>query len=229
MTIESWIAAWLIVTAASPHLTEPQDTAIEVPHGSLVVVDGSWNDEEWMPATERRTADGRIALNHADGYLQIGLQTPSSLVASLCVQKGDTVHVFHASSALGRATYVRQDGEWSLIEGFEWRLRRTDLSAAAARERSEHRARFGWVASTAGMGTAGQTEMQIDTMYLSGDDARLAVGLLVAGDEPEVSGWPQMAAADGCTSRAVIAGPLPDRVLFMPERWVRLRRQTSAG
>jgi hypothetical protein len=188
-----------------------------------VTVDGTIDASEW-PAPRGPDAAVEISISEAAGYLQIGLRTVPLFVASVCVARGDTVRVFHASSALGRATYVRHGEEWRLTEGFEWRVRRTDLGTDADRERLEHRARYGWIANTVAMGAPGETEFQIDTAFAARSMSRIAVGFMLAGSDPATIGWPEGLDDDGCMLRSVIAGPLPESVYFRPERWPLLER-----
>jgi len=220
-SIRSWMV-WSVTVAALTSAASGQAPPVDVPRASTIVVDGTWAQPEWAGAALQRSADIRIAVTSADGFLQIGLRTPPLFVASLCIEQGDTVRVFHASAALGRATYVRTGEQWRLTEDFEWRLRRTDLGPEAAAERMEHRSRFGWVASTVDMGAPGDTEFQISLDYLPATQPRIALGLMLGGATGVVQGWPIAAEEDGCTHEAVIAGSPPGRVRFDATRWARL-------
>lgn len=80
----------------------------------------------------------RLAFQESAGIVEVGLQTPPLFVASLCIERGDQIHMMHASSAVGHGTYVRRAGTWTLTEPFEWRLRGADGAPATANEQSRH-------------------------------------------------------------------------------------------
>lgn len=199
-----------------------QAPSIDVPRGPAVTVDGRWDETEWSGAAIRGEEGFEVAFLATEGLLQIGIRSSPVFVASLCVERGEEVHIFHASSALGHAVYVREaegDG-WRLSRNFEWRLRKKDLGSEPEAERKKHRSEHGWVASTIEMDRPDSpVEFQIASSYFSGGPARAAVGLLLRGESPSVDGWPLGADEDGCTTRSVIAGPLPERATFDTSRW----------
>lgn len=199
--------------------------SVEVPAGSPIHIDGTWSEDEWQPAVSAGAGDLALRLNHAEGDLQVGVRAPSLGVASVCLLQDQRVYVFHASAALGRAVYRRGREEWELEEGFVWRVRTTEQSAEANAERNAHRNEHGWVASTARMGTAGESEFQIASEYLSPGGTRLAVGAFLLGDgAPTIAGWPFGPEQDGSTRQAVIAGPLPERTVFNVDEWITVTR-----
>lgn len=214
--------SWAVSLAACETVAQ---STISIPIGAPVTIDGTWSDSEWLGTTVEDSIV-TIAVHVADGFVQIGLRTSPILVASLCVARSDTVDIFHASSALGRARYVMQGDEWQLIENFEWRVRTTDLGPEAVAERLDHRQRFGWIANTTRMGQPGHTEVQISTRQLHSADTRLAIGLLMDTPEGSVRSWPMQPETDGCAQRSVIAGPLPERVHFSPGEWAVLDVQS---
>jgi hypothetical protein len=192
---------------------------VTVPESAAVHIDGVIGAEEWAGARWLGGSSISIALSRVGGYLQVGLRTDPLFVASLCLAAGDTVHVFHASSALGHVAYVRDGEDWGLTGGFEWRMRRTDSGSEASQERLDHRGSFGWIANTMAMGAPGETEFQVGESRVGGSEKRLALGLLFADGDPDVGGWPLGAGEDGCTLRSTIAGPPPERAVFETERW----------
>ena len=195
---------------------------IALPPGGPIEVDGVVASGEWSRAATVGLGDLEMRFQHASGTLEVGLRTPPLFVASICVQIADEVHVFHASSALGHAVYARGNGGWELVQPFEWRLRAGESEHAEA-ARVAHLQRFGWVATTVTVGRAGETEFRIGRAFVDATEGiRLAVGLLLQGEGGIVAGWPMDAGADGCTQRATVAGPLPDRIGFDLANWARL-------
>lgn len=185
---------------------------------------GRWRhgDSEWARAVEAEHGPIRLAFQESAGIVEVGLQTPPLFVASLCIERGDQIHMMHASSAVGHGTYVRRAGTWTLTEPFEWRLRGADGAPATANEQSRHFELYGWVANTVTTGMAGQTDFRISARFLGGRVIRMALGLLLEGDGSDVEGWPPAPGEDGCTDRSTIAGPLPDSADFHPSSWALL-------
>jgi len=203
-----------------------KSTVVRVPRGGVIMTDGVMNDTEWAEATVVEQGSIRLAMQSGDGFLQIGLRTPPLFVASLCIEREDEVHIFHASSAVGHGVYRRGSEAWTLRERFEWRLRGRDDLPATTEEQARHLEEFGWVANTVTAGNPGETEFRISSGYLR-RPVRIALGLLLEGDGTDVVGWPVAPDADGCTQRSTIAGPLPDTVAFDPSTWVRLELATD--
>jgi len=144
------------------------------------VVEGVLGPAEWRGARLEGSDDVRVYIDAGASALRVGLATPPLFVASLCVAVGDTVRVYHASAALGSVTYLPTGDEWLLRVPFVWRLRRTDLSDEAVREREAHFSEYGWVANTMPMGEPGQTEFRISMEGWPAERVRLAVGLMRA-------------------------------------------------
>ena len=193
-----------------------------VPPMPAVTVDGRLGVDEWTGSRRAGTEEIELWVGTVDGVVQIGVRTPPLFVASLCLSVGDTVRVLHASSALGDVRYVRDGSDWRRLDEFEWRVRATDDGPEATRERLEHLETRGWVGNTVAMGDPGETEFRVGAALVPPDGARLAIGLLLEGDDPAVTGWPLGASGDGCTLRETIAGPPPERAVFEPDGWLHL-------
>lgn len=228
MFARALICLWIALTAGSSRAygTDDDDPAnvVTVPTGTPLTIDGTLSESEWQHAAGVGDEDLEIRASHIDDYLQIGVRAPSLGVASICIFQDPRVYVFHASAALGRAAYRKNGEHWELEQGFEWRVRTTELDAEAAAQRDAHRDEHGWIASTSSMGTPGETEFQIASMYLSGAGTRLAVGVaLLESGTMTIMGWPLGPEEDGSTQRAVIAGPLPDRTTFDVGHWATVK------
>jgi len=217
-----------IALAAMAGPAAGQSDSLLVRPSPAIVIDGTVDPEEWRSATWFGSETVQLAIGEADGHLQVAIRSGPIFVANLCVASGDTVDVFHASAALGRVRYVREGTDWRLTGPFEWRMRATELDAATVRERETHRRSQGWIGSTARMGTPGETELQISSAFFP-RGARIALGLLLAERGGIVGGWPLEEGADGCTLRATIAGPPPERAQFQIDKWPRVVRLSVAG
>jgi hypothetical protein len=215
------LIAFQALLAAAPALASEAPT-IRVTKGSAISIDGRLSEAEWSKATTVGGSGVKLSLLATEGLLQVGLRSEPLFVATLCIAQGDRVHVFHASSALGHAIYQRgEDGTgWTLSQSFEWRLRMKDIASDVEAARSSHRSEHGWVANTVEMNKPeAAMEFQIDASFLSDSPARIAIGLLLRGESPSVNGWPPGPDEDGCTSREVIAGPLPESASFDTSGW----------
>ena len=86
-----------------------------VPHGTPPILDGTLSPNEWSDALAIDvTAQARIFLKHADGYLFLGIQATTMGVGSPLVVVGEEIRVLHASAALGTAIYAREGEVWKL-------------------------------------------------------------------------------------------------------------------
>ena len=201
-------------------------SSVVVPHGVTVTIDGTWEQGEWNGLT---LGDSSVTLrvHEADGYVHIGVRSDPLLVASLCLARGDTVDILHASAALGRGRYVWNGTQWSLTEDFEWRLRTLDLGPEGQAARALHRSEQGWVASITPLGVAGEVEFQISAEWWRPEGVRLAMGLLAEGGNGRLLSWPTRLGADACNQREIVAGPLPDTVTFAVTEWVVLELEAG--
>ena len=209
----------LVYLVFVPVVLGAQDVA--VPHGSAPVIDGRVAVDEWRGASSQRLADGsELFLRHDGRYLYLAFRAAKAGFISACVSRGDSVHVLHASAALGTAVYTRSDSTWALKSGFEWAVRAQEVNDDTRRRQREFLAGSRWLGSTFGLSRTDK-EMQIDLELLGRDDPRIAFGYYIANDGPVIP-WPA-AVADACPDQKVVAGFLPPTARFDRSSWARLR------
>lgn len=170
----------------------------------------------------RRLPDGTlIRLRHDGRYLFLAIATARQGFPSVCVARGDTIRIFHASAALGSVVYTRSAQEWVTGETkFVYGMRNTALDAEARAERDDYRARHGWLANTLRMSDGRAYELQI-SLAAAPERSRLAIAFYVpGGDTGSVLAWPESPApGDGCFDEKLVRGYVPAALRFAPEEW----------
>ena len=195
----------------------PQDSTVMVPRGGATL-DGTLSAGEWSGAyVALLTGGGQVLLMHDGGYLYLGVQRREALVVTVCLDRGDSVAVFHSSAALGTAAFRRAQNRWNLTRGFTWELRDSTMSTAAQREREAFLLREGWVATNAYVGAGTDTEFKI---AIPSGRARLAVVPMSVGQNYEETAWWPGRLADGCRARALLTGAPPAQLQFAPDSWI---------
>lgn len=211
----------LFLFAFASSLPLQHDHLVRVPHASGTEIDGRFLPGEWERAAVVSLHDGtELRLQHDGADLYVGLRAEQEILGSLCLLRGDTVEVLHASLALGRATYARAGGEWRLVEGFTYGMREADYSEATRTKRAAYLAAQGWVASTTRMGESTVREYRISGALLGSGAVRLGVAFLATGQEPlEAQGWP---VRDDCAALELVRGATPQQLELRPLEWGRL-------
>ena len=82
--------------------------AVSVPRSRAVVIDGTMSSAEWRGSAIVRRPEGDLLLRHDGRYLYVGVRTVRRGLPSLCVTRGSTVRVVHASYALGEVAYAKK-------------------------------------------------------------------------------------------------------------------------
>ena len=202
-----------------------KETSISVPRTRPAVIDGTIEETEWRGSAVVKRRDGEMLLRHDGKYLYIGVRSARPGFPSLCVMRGNTVRVMHASFALGDATYAKKNATWQLGAPFDWE----PPTRVGGNDRDPQRARFlaerGWVGSTVPMGNPRHAEMQIALDQLDPRDLRISVAVLLedAGSGEEIASWSRARARDGCANERLVRGYAPDRLSFRRSGWTKVR------
>ena len=98
----------------------PRDMPMSVPRSRAVVVDGTIEEAEWRGSAVVKRRDGEMLLRHDGKYLYIGIRSTRRGFPSVCLSRGSSVRVMHASFALGEVTYAKRNATWRLGAPFEW-------------------------------------------------------------------------------------------------------------
>jgi hypothetical protein len=200
-------------------------SAISVPQGAPVELDGSIAPTEWDDAAVDAFSDGsQLYLMHQDGnlYLAIRSVTPEMIVGNVFVENNGEIAILHASAALGTAVYEVGDGEWSRIRDFTWSCRSSSDSDSARAERQTFLEQERWLASNARMGNPNELEYQIEVPV---GVWRLAVVILRASNPNTKHAWP-VDLDDDCVLPT--PGGIPAQLQFNPGSWVSLELENGS-
>lgn len=205
-------------------LIDPAPPLVKVPRGSIPVIDGQIDGEEWREAALERLSNGlTIRLKHDGKNLFLAVSSSGAGFPSVCAAKADSVRILHASAALGAVGYTRSGGSWSSRDtAFVYGMRNVDTTARARRERQAYWETHGWVASTARMGNQRNHEFQVSLGLLDSREPRVAIGYYRM-EGPQVT-WPEglLAAGEGCSELRLLQGWVTPHPGFSPEMYAEL-------
>jgi hypothetical protein len=208
---------WLIALV-TPSLQ--QQAAIAVPRGRPPVIDGRIAAQEWNGSFEAVMPDGtELKLRRDDAYLYVAVHGTRPGFPSLCVTRGDTTRVLHASAALGDALFTGAGSSRRLVAPFAFEMRSAESGDALAVAQARYLVSHRWVATNNAMSTTDR-EMKVDLALFEPNDARLAIGFYTMATD-SVSVWPA-GANDGCTAAKVVQGWLPPAIEVRPRSWALL-------
>ena len=219
------LAAVIVVEEDGSPRKEP---VVSVPRSRAVVIDGTLEEAEWRGSAVIKRPEGEVLLRHDAKYLYIGVRTARRGFPSVCVMRGNTVRVMHASFALGDVVYAKKDASWKLGAPFDWepptRALRGDRDPQGARFLAER----GWLGSTVPMGNPRHAEMQIALDQLDPRDLRLSVAVFMEdeGRGEQIASWSRagpQAVRDGCANDRLVRGDAPERLSFRKNAWTRVR------
>ena len=202
-----------------PPTEEPKEDAdtLVAPLGGEAIIDGVLDQTEWEEAMRIDLADqGELFLMQAGGYLYLGIRAKPEPVTSICLDQGEQVIILHSSAAIGTAVYELRDANWQQVRNFEWCCRETADSPQAQDARQAHLQAEGWIANNGRVGNPDEVEFKIS---LPGDSLRLAVNSIGAPDYRSILSWPD-GLDDDCSSRDMIAGPIPEQAQFVLNEWI---------
>lgn len=221
LTVIALAAVVIVEEDGSPRSEAP----ISVPRARSVVIDGTIEEAEWRGSAVVKRRDGEMLLRRDGKYLYIGVRSARRGFPSVCLMRGNTVRVMHASFALGEVMYAKKNATWHLDAPFEWE----PPARAVGSDRDPQRARFlaerGWLGSTIPMGNPRHAEMQIALDQLDSRDLRISIAFFLedAGRGEEIASWSRARARDGCANERLVRGYAPERLTFRKSGWTRVR------
>jgi hypothetical protein len=188
---------------------------------SAPVIDGRIGDQEWSASRREPLAGGggEVQLLARGEFLYVAVRGPRSGLASLCVAKGKSVRILHASAAIGDAIFERWGDVWMKRKDFEWTLRDSPrMTPVTQQARTETLGKAGWIANAS---AAGSTEREFQILLK--DVESVGVTFLATSEPMLVSYWPSTM-SDDCRTVKIPQGYLPDRARFDPASWQRVVR-----
>jgi hypothetical protein len=193
---------------------------VDVPSGSAAVIDGTMETAEWADGvTFDLTGGGKLLLKHDRSFLYAGLRGSRKGWCHFYLSRGNdrTVEVLHASAALGRTVYTRDDrAKWQPSNPFSWELRERVLNEDAKKKFDAYLSRNGWVASNSNMGNPEEIEFKIKL-----DRGTLRIAAVYAFEAKGFQYFPASLADDSLKSELVV-GNTPVDLSFDPKQWVEI-------
>ena len=222
LTIVALSAVVVVEEDGSPR----KETPVSVPRSRAVVIDGTLEEGEWRGSAVVKRPEGDVLLRHDGKYLYIGVRTARRGFPSVCVMRGTTVRVMHASFALGDVVYAKKDAMWKLGAPFDWD--RPTSGGDSDPQRARFLAERGWLGSTVPMGNPRHAEMQIALDQLDPRDLRISIAVSMEdeGRGEQIASWSRAgprAARDGCANDRLVRGYAPERLSFRKNAWTRVR------
>jgi len=216
----------LAVARAEPaEARQGRRVPLEVPRvTSEVVINGRLDAAEWERAVGRTLPDGTtLRFQHDGRHLFVGIAAARSGFPSLCLARGDSVRVLHASAALGSVSYAPAGQAWATGDtAFTYGMRNPDTTSQARRERDAYLARHGWVSTTFRLSGGMAHEMQI-AIGLRVPSVALAYFVPLPNNTWAIESWPLPGEPLGCAQPELVRGLVPQRLRFRPAEWENLR------
>ena len=215
----------LLTIGSATHGNAQASASVQLPRGNPVTIDGRIDDAEWNNALRIEHPVGTVVrLIRDDAHLFVAITSDRPGFVSLCLARNDTIHVLHASAALGAVTYRPSGGTWSSPDSaFRYSMRNRALDENARRERAAYLSDNGWVATTVSMTEGRSQEMQIALARFSPPFA-LALGRFLLGGAGGEA-WPStLSTTDGCVEPQLVRGDVPRELRFNPVNWLRVER-----
>lgn len=186
-----------------------------------VKLDGKLASKEWKSAQRfDLTNKGSLYLLRNKSTLFIGLKGNESGWAHVYFFYSDTVHVLHASAALGAVKYFKKENEWYPIQPFKYSFRDTIYNKAIAAKQEQYFARNGWVANNNNIGTGMILEFKIDLSRWDNKHLQLAFVFLADSKKPQY--FPRTL-LDDTLMEELVYGNTPDSLRFDTKSWYLLK------
>lgn len=160
-----------------------------------------------------------IFFSKQDDLLRISIDSEKIYVANVCIAYKDRIDVFHASAALGKISYQKNEDLWITEEEFDWELRESAVTEETIELRKKYFLANNWVATTMSMGEEGETEFYFNTSnYEDSQPIYIAVGLMPASNPESIIGFPENSASS-CADHSLVSGNMKDQYPFEVKNW----------
>ena len=140
-----------------------------------VSLDGIISPSEYS-SSEHHTVKGPgdILIQKDNNKLFTALSGTARIWSHVYFYTNDTIHVFHASAALGEIMYVRNGDSWSPLGKFNYTVRERVYDEALRIKQEAYLKDKGWVANNNNMGDGKTLEFCFDMSRWNGNEVRMA-------------------------------------------------------
>ena len=188
----------------------------------LSQLDGSVSQDEITDMKSiGHTGSADFFIGNDGEILRLSITSEPIHVASICIAQNETVTVYHASAALGKIVYQRLESNWVTEDNFNWEMRDVDMNPEAIRQRQQYFEKNSWVATTTGMGNAGETEFHFSISEFESDPIYLAAGLMLASNPDSIASFPEQNAG-ACADHSLVAGSPDSQYPFDYSNWAEI-------
>jgi hypothetical protein len=201
---------------------------IQVPGGTMPMIDGVLSDGEWADALELSLEGGEgLWLKRSGHYLCLAVRGAKGGIGSIGLARGDSLRILHASTGLITAEYMKSGSSWSTSAGFRGPETEPGVEYSrgeirqGARYREDNLDQFGWTANVVELGPPEDMEYLIRL----GDEDEGLLALSVVFFQIKAARKYAVAPGgleDASLDPALVAGTAGAELDFDTSRWLSL-------
>ena len=185
-----------------------------------IKLDGVLDETGWAAAkVYEMPAGNKLYVLRQGNELYIGIKATDPGWAHVYLHRNDSVHVLHASAALGEQLYTKNGTNWKLQRKFNWELRDALYNEVLQQKQEKYFLENGWVANNNRMGDKRSFEFRINLQAA----ANISFAALVTADAKSISAYPA-GLPDDTLLKELVSGNSPDNLQFSPSAWANLAK-----
>jgi hypothetical protein len=162
--------------------------------------------------------DGQVLIMKRDQRAYVALFSRDKIWSHVYLYHKDTIHVFHASAALGKVAYVRNGDEWSPRGKFVYTVRDRVYDDALRKKQEAYLKENGWVANNNNTGDGNTLEFCLDLTRWRGEDVRMA--FVFMSDIKKPMFYPSTLKDDTLLEALLYGGDPPEGMRFEIGDWL---------
>lgn len=192
-----------------------------IPANNAIQLDGVISDNEWKDAKEYNlSGGGKLLMKKENKDLYVAMAGNKKAWAHVYLHQTDTIHVIHASAALGVAKYIKQNNWWRNIQSFQWELREEIYNEELIKKQQAHYLKYGWVANNNNMGNGMTFEFRLNLSRI--DDIPVSFACVLAEVPLDLHYFPR-SLTDNTVLPQLVQGDTPDSLKFVPATWEKIK------
>ncbi|MFC1575060.1 hypothetical protein ACFL5A_00235 [Gemmatimonadota bacterium] len=205
-----------------------QDEPVRIPPGTVPEIDGFLSPGEWDDALRLPFSGGEaVLLKESGGNLFVGVHGATGGFVSLGFGGQDSLKIFHASTALITASFVRHGETWERTHGFTEALAEGGTPYPRSADRTSRGymdaqyEQFGWTANVVTLGPPTDPEFKIRVSDHPLRATYLSVVMYQARAATRVARAPDML-EDASIDPDLLQGSAGPVLDFDPHGWIRV-------